>query len=156
VQLPAYATWSGMISRCYSPKNQSYENYGGKGVTVHPDWHHYQDFATWYHENHVEGWSIDKDALGGKVYGPDTCIYIPEQVSQVLKSFDNPKSGMGKSTHTWYVKTTDIDGNQHYKGKFRTECEAMEYHNNFLREKIKALIIKYSIPAATAEKLTQL
>jgi hypothetical protein len=156
-QTPAYATWSSMISRCYSERNESYPTYGGRGVSVCEDWLHYQEFAKWYHANHVEGWSMDKDALGGMIYSPETCIYVPEQVNQVLKSFDKlPKSVVGKSTNTWFVRTVDADNVQHYTGKFKSEEEAVAYYYQCLRQKMKDLVVKYSIPAATAHKLISL
>lgn len=36
---PLYGTWAGMMSRCYNPVHTAYHRYGGRGITVHPDWH---------------------------------------------------------------------------------------------------------------------
>ena len=33
-----YASWQGMKSRCYSPKNKDYRHYGGRGIAVSPQW----------------------------------------------------------------------------------------------------------------------
>lgn len=35
---PAYKSWTGMIQRCHNEKNPSYQDYGGRGITVHADW----------------------------------------------------------------------------------------------------------------------
>lgn len=39
-----YRAWRMMNQRCYNKKHPSYDVYGGRGVTVHPDWHvHFGD-----------------------------------------------------------------------------------------------------------------
>lgn len=37
-------TWRGMISRCTNPRNAHYANYGGRGITVCPQWRDYAQF----------------------------------------------------------------------------------------------------------------
>lgn len=39
-----YKVWSGMISRCRTPSNTAYKNYGAKGVTVCEDWLKFENF----------------------------------------------------------------------------------------------------------------
>ena len=33
-----YRSWSGIVSRCTSSGDRAYDRYGGRGITVHPDW----------------------------------------------------------------------------------------------------------------------
>lgn len=35
---PEFNSWTAMISRCYSPKNIGFRNYGGRGITVCDRW----------------------------------------------------------------------------------------------------------------------
>lgn len=35
---PEFDTWSNMRSRCNNPKNKHYADYGGRGISVHPEW----------------------------------------------------------------------------------------------------------------------
>ena len=35
-----YKAWQGMKSRCYNPHVQNYHCYGGRGITVCPEWRH--------------------------------------------------------------------------------------------------------------------
>lgn len=42
-QSPEYMVWSNMRRRCYDPKNAAFKNYGGRGITVCPEWK--EDFA---------------------------------------------------------------------------------------------------------------
>jgi hypothetical protein len=41
---PLYRTWHNMMGRCYTEKNISFENYGGRGITVSEDWHYFKNF----------------------------------------------------------------------------------------------------------------
>ncbi len=46
---PFYRTfqrmYDGMKQRCYNPKNKRYENYGGKGIRISPEWLHFETFV---------------------------------------------------------------------------------------------------------------
>lgn len=40
-----FQSWSGAKGRCYNPDSQQYKNYGGRGITMHPDWiDNFQEF----------------------------------------------------------------------------------------------------------------
>jgi hypothetical protein len=41
----SYNTWRAMVRRCTNPKDKDYPRYGGKGVTVCPEWLEYANFA---------------------------------------------------------------------------------------------------------------
>ncbi len=85
-----YKAWSHMMTRCYCPKyhkiQPTYIN-----CTVDPIWHNYQNFATWYDENYIDGYQLDKDKLQenieSKVYSPKTCVFISKaENSQISNS----------------------------------------------------------------------
>src|SRR5262245_19695445 len=33
-----YSTWKAMLKRCLQPTHRSYRNYGGRGITIWPEW----------------------------------------------------------------------------------------------------------------------
>jgi hypothetical protein len=35
---PEYRAWVSMLTRCFNPRSQQYPNYGGRGITVCPEW----------------------------------------------------------------------------------------------------------------------
>lgn len=39
-----YRIWKMMKQRCYNPNSEGYENYGGRGIRVHSDWHKFENF----------------------------------------------------------------------------------------------------------------
>lgn len=74
---PLYKKWVNMKSRCYNPNVHDYENYGGRGIKVCPEWLHDPNaFILWSLAN---GWKagleidrIDND----KGYSPANCRYV--------------------------------------------------------------------------------
>lgn len=54
-----YSTWEGMLQRCNNPKNVSFCNYGGRGISVCTEWF---DFKNFYHDmgDKPVGMSLDR------------------------------------------------------------------------------------------------
>lgn len=42
---PLYATWRGMLNRCYNPRAPKFERWGGRGITVCDRWRGADGFA---------------------------------------------------------------------------------------------------------------
>lgn len=73
-----YRAWSNMIDRCYSEKHKaSYPTYAG--CSIDADWCSFSAFRKWMESQEWQGMYLDKDILipGNKVYGPDTCVFVP-------------------------------------------------------------------------------
>lgn len=71
-----------MMQRCYYKKNNSYKNYGAKGVTVCKEWR--EDIKSFYNWAINNGWKeglqLDKDIKGdGLLYSPDTCCFVTHE-----------------------------------------------------------------------------
>lgn len=54
-----YDTWSGMVQRCTNPKSKSFPAYGGRGISVCPEWLQFQEFARDMGER-PEGLQLDR------------------------------------------------------------------------------------------------
>ncbi len=67
-----YRTWMNMRGRCYNKTRTNYKNYGGRGITVCPEW--VSSFETFYKDmgDRPEGKSIDRIDNDGN-YHPDNC-----------------------------------------------------------------------------------
>lgn len=79
---PLYAIWNGIRQRCYNPKRKDYYKYGGKGVTMSPEWKDdVTAFIKWCENN---GWNpnlvVDKD-IKSRELGINPPIYSPETIS---------------------------------------------------------------------------
>ena len=69
-----YKTWRNMKTRCYNPKCEFYENYGGRGITVCDEW--INDFKAFYDwamsHGYREDLTIDR-IDNDKGYCPENC-----------------------------------------------------------------------------------
>lgn len=68
---PTYRSWLHMKNRCNNPKNDSYKNYGGRGITVCKRWDKFENFFADMGER-PEGMSIDRIDVNGN-YEPSNC-----------------------------------------------------------------------------------
>ena len=83
VVCPAYSAWKAMLYRVYS-KASLERNPCYKGVVVCSEWLSFMGFRVWWIDNHVNGWSLDKDIIGsGKEYSPECCIYVPSWINTI-------------------------------------------------------------------------
>lgn len=61
-----YRAWQDMRKRCFNPKNKRYKDYGGRGITVYPEWAGSDGFKAFYDYvsklEHFgeEGYSLDR------------------------------------------------------------------------------------------------
>lgn len=70
---PQYARWKGLINRCENAKQSNYHLYGGRGITVCPEWHDFATFAAWCSASGYQpGLSIDRRDNDGP-YAPWNC-----------------------------------------------------------------------------------
>lgn len=74
-----YSIWKNMIVRCEREDCDRYMDYGGRGISVCPEWHDFDNFADWAHEaNYQIGLTIDRVDNDGN-YEPSNCQWITRQ-----------------------------------------------------------------------------
>lgn len=66
-----HKTWLHLRERCNNPKHKDYKNYGGRGITVCPEWDDFWQFVEDMGER-PEGCSIDRINNDGG-YSKDNC-----------------------------------------------------------------------------------
>lgn len=68
-----YSIWCGMRKRCNNPNASGYENYGGRGIRVCPQWDDFNTFRIWSLSNgYLDCLSIDRIDVNGD-YEPSNC-----------------------------------------------------------------------------------
>jgi len=81
-----YCVWSSMKDRCYRPACKSYPNYGGRGITVCPEWlHDFAAFRDWamshgYDESVPCGTCTLDRIDNDKGYSPENCRFVSMKV----------------------------------------------------------------------------
>lgn len=110
----------GMKQRCYNRNSQRYSDYGGRGITVCPEWlgeHGLENFAKWALENgYADNLSIDR-IDNDKGYSPDNCKWSTSK-EQANNKRDTKKYKYNGEFHT-LSEWADIIGLNYHMLKAR-------------------------------------
>lgn len=69
-----YRVYYMMRHRCMNPKSRVYKYYGGKGITLCPEWQTFVPFRDWARANgYRKGLSIDRYPNPAGNYEPTNC-----------------------------------------------------------------------------------
>jgi hypothetical protein len=121
----SYNTWRAMIRRCNNPKDKDYPNYGGKGVSVCPEWLDYLEFAKFMGEP-IGKETLDRINPRGN-YEPNNCRWASPTTQ--ARNIRTPK--LNKTGHTGvlyhqnkYYANITAKGKKYYSKVFNTPEEA--------------------------------
>ena len=77
-----YCAWVHMRQRCNNPKCKSYQDYGGRGITVCEEWNTFINFYDWAMANGYEE-SLTLDRIDNdENYEPDNCRWVSMSVQE--------------------------------------------------------------------------
>lgn len=133
-----YHTWNGMCRRCNNPKDISYKNYGGRGITVCEEWMDVTNFVAWAEATHpnIEGVSLDR-IDNDKGYSPENCRWstITTQVIN-RRMMGNNTSGQNGirfylPTNKWVARIT-VDKVLKHIGYYETLEEAVLTRDQYI------------------------
>ena len=146
--LYSYGVWQRILSRCYSDVfHSNCPSY--IGCTIHKSWIKLSDFNEWFNVNYIEGYQIDKDILGGKskIYGPETCCYVPSYINAILISNkarrgDHPIGVCWSKTEKRFQSAYRNNGVIKSLGYFDDESSAFIAYKNAKEDHIKAVGVR--------------
>jgi hypothetical protein len=78
---PIYDVWHLMHRRCYEVGSKNYHQYGGRGITVCPEWHDVEVFSQWAFDNgYAQGLQLDREDNYG-MYEPSNCHFVSSKIN---------------------------------------------------------------------------
>lgn len=143
---PLYSVWSNMKSRCYNKKNNRYVDWGGRGVTVCPEW--IKNFKSFYEWSMKNGWNekmrLDKDIICEKkninpsIYSPETCMYVTQTENSratrlIRRTNTSGYKGVSfnKKKEKW-ISQISVDNKKIQIGAFFTKEEAAYAYDDYI------------------------
>jgi|DEB19_MinimDraft_3_1074340.scaffolds.fasta_scaffold35269_3 hypothetical protein len=70
----AYRIWANLRAKCFNPKNKSYSNYGGRGITICDEWRSYPAFIADMGARPSRDQTIQRRDLNGN-YNKSNCFW---------------------------------------------------------------------------------
>lgn len=93
----AYIVWAGMMQRCYNLQCKAYASYGGRGITVAPEWH---DFCNFYRDMGDPPQELQIDRIDNtQGYGKSNCRWCSRRENSNNRR-DNIRITVGPNTKT--------------------------------------------------------
>ncbi len=121
---PIYEVWAKMKKRCFNPSHKSYNDYGGRGITVCDRWMSFENF---YNDmgDKPKGKSLERIDNDGD-YTPFNCKWASREEQQrnkrIVKGCTRVRNG--NKFQTWIT----TNGHRHYLGTYDSEEEAIRVY----------------------------
>ena len=117
-----YFRWSNIHNRCYNPNNPAYKRYGGRGITMCPEWKDdFFSFRDWAVQNgYDESLSLDR-IDNNKGYSPENCRWVKTETqannkrTNVLVTYNGISLTLKQWSNKLGVPYTTLQS-RHYKG----------------------------------------
>ena len=135
---PCYKKWESMVQRCENPNHASYKDYGGRGISIHPELRAWKDWISYVEtlENYGVEPSLDRiDTNAGYQKGNLRWVSPSVQVANQRysgKGF-NRYTGVNYSiTHDRWIARVTFEGKTLLSKVCYSEEEALKARNQFI------------------------
>lgn len=149
----SYRSWISMLSRCYGEKELN-NRPSYKGCSVCDEWLLFSNFKKWFDDptnGYQNGYCLDKDILikGNKVYSPNTCCFVPNEINTLLLESNNSRKPNGikgvykTKVNTFIAGYSNGKEKRVYLGSFKTLKEAKLAYSTFKEKRVKSIAQEY-------------
>ena len=130
-----YNIWVHIVQRCTNPRHCFYEDYGGRGIKVCPEWRSFETFQQWAESaGYADHLTIDRrDNNDG--YSPSNCRFVTQtvQVQNRRKQSNNTSGFIGvHKTPSGYRAQASRNRRYIHLGYFDTAIEAAKVRDAFV------------------------
>lgn len=149
--LKEYDAWTNMLKRCFSEKFKS-QRPTYKDTTCCNEWLLYENFYEWLHsQENFDKWlngsfTLEKDIIvkGNKVYSPETCCLVPQNVNKLFTKRDATRGdlliGVSKRKDKFITKCCNpITNKRDFLGAYDTQEEAFNVYKIYKEKIIKQI-----------------
>jgi hypothetical protein len=97
-----YRIWQALKTRCKNPKTVQYKYYGGRGITVCPEWEEFEGFVSDMGESYKDGLQIDRIDNDGS-YSPENCRWATrkQQARNTRRAIFHEMNGKRMCLYDW-------------------------------------------------------
>ena len=100
----AYWVWAKVKSRCYNPKCREYQNYGGRGIKMCPEWLDPKNFVEWCYANGYDNTAPKGECTLERIdvdgdYEPSNCTW-KTNLEQQNNRRNNVRAEYNGESHT--------------------------------------------------------
>ena len=134
---PLFNIWRAMISRCESPNNKAFKNYGGRGITVCERWKNPINFVEDMFPSFKKGLTLDRINVDGN-YELKNCRWVDRntQAQNTRKIMSTNRSGYRgvswhKSVGKWISKIA-LNNKSNHLGCFTSSEEAARAYDKYI------------------------
>lgn len=147
-----YRKWVAMLRRCYSGKQPAYNN-----TVVCKEWLALSNFKSWFEENYIEDFDLDKDLFGdGTLYSPETCCFLPVALNILLEKSpcgEFPRGVNYNRVKNRYAAKCRVYGKKVHIGSFATPEEASVAYIEFKQKHVKVLTKAYLLDGLISQEV---
>jgi hypothetical protein len=108
-------TWKNMRGRCNNPNRPGYENYGGRGISICPEWDSFAVFEQWANSvGYRAPLTLERMDVNGN-YEPGNCMWAGPDTQSANRRFTKKapdgelwwhkarKNGITRAAYNWRV-----------------------------------------------------